>query len=236
MSVMNKRTKLVLAAGGAAVALLGLGAAGAVGASTLLSPDEERTAIIDDAAEQLGVEPEALSDALKQALKNRIDEAVEGGRLTEAQGDELKERIDADEYPLLPGFGWKFGGGPGLDFGVHVGPIDLVETAATYLGLSGAALREALQDKTLAEVARDRGKSLSGLVEALVAPKIERIDEAVDAGRITQEQASELKAMLREHTEALVNGERPERRKFHGPGAWGGSWSRAPPVLRGPFA
>ena len=107
MRTMTRRKKLTFAAAAAGIALLvaGLGAAGAVAASRMLAPSEESKAVIDDAASQLGVEPEALSDALKQALKNRIDDAVDEGRLTEDQANELKERIDADEYPRLFGRG-----------------------------------------------------------------------------------------------------------------------------------
>jgi ribosomal protein S20 len=232
---MTKRRKLTFAFGAAAIALLvvGLGAAGAVAASSLLSPDEESKAIIDDAAEQLGVEPDALSEALKQALKNRVDDAVEAGRLTEEQGAELKERIDSDEYPLLFGRGGLHRG-PG--FGHHVRLAGL-EAAAAYLGMTEAELREALRDSTLAEIAKEQGKTVQGLVAALVAAQEKRIDEAVADGRLTEEQASDLKSRLSEHVQALVNGEL--RRSFgdRRPGHWNGSWSpRAPPVFLGPSA
>ena len=109
MRNVTRRKKLTFAAGAAGVAFVvaGLGAAGAIAASRMLSPNEESKAVIDDAAAQLGVEPSELSDALKEALKNRVDEAVEAGRLTKEQADELKKRIDSDEYPMLigPGFG-----------------------------------------------------------------------------------------------------------------------------------
>src|SRR5262245_53328440 len=110
MSSMTRRRKLTFAAGavGAALLVAGLGAAGAIGASRMFSPSEESKAVIDDAAQQLGVRPQDLSDALKNALKNRIDEAVDAGVLTEVQAQRLKERIDANEYPLVfdPGFGF----------------------------------------------------------------------------------------------------------------------------------
>ena len=116
MTPMTRRRKLTFWAGAAAIAVLvvGLGAAGAIAASQVLSPREETKAVIDDAASQLGVKPEALSEALKQALKNRVDAAEEAGRLTEAQAKELKARIDSDEFPLLFGPG---GGHPGPGFG-----------------------------------------------------------------------------------------------------------------------
>ena len=231
---MTRRKKLTFAAGATALAVLvvGLGAAGAVAASSLLSPDEESKAIIDDAAEQLGVEPGALSDALEQALKNRVDEAVEAGRLTEEQGAELKERIDSGEFPLL--FGGGLHRGPG--FGHHVDFMGLA-AAASYLGMTEAELREALRDSTLAEIAREQGKTVPGLVKAIVADKTKRIDEAVADGRLAEEQASELKSRLNEHVEALVDGELGGKLRAWRPGLRHGSWSpRAPPLFRGPSA
>ena len=62
------------------------------------------------------------------------------------------------------------------------------------LGLSEEALRTALDGKTLAQVAKDRGKSVSGLVAALVAAENKRIDEAVASGRLTKDQAAGLEA------------------------------------------
>jgi predicted DNA-binding protein (UPF0251 family) len=234
MSPVTRRKKLALAAGAAAVALLGVGgAAGAIAASNLLSPDEESKAVIDDAAQQLGVEPEALSDALKQALKNRVDEAVKDGRLTEEQGSELKRRIDADEYPLL--FGHGFRGRPDF-FGHHV-RVDFLDAAASYLDMSDAELREALESKTLGQIAKDEGKSVSGLVNALVAAQEQRIDQAVADGRITKQQATELKARLEEHAQALVDGEFRGMREGWQRGPWRGSFSpRGPPPLLGPIA
>ena len=231
MSTMTQRKKLTFAAGAAGVALLvaGLGAAGAVAASRMLSPSEESKAVIDDAAAQLGVAPSALSNALKQALKNRIDAAVESGRLTKEQADELKARIDSDEYPLVFGRGGDHGG-PGFGHW-H---FEMLATAASYLGVTEAELHEALQNQTLAEIAKDKGKSASGLVQALVTAQEARIDEAVADGRLTKQQATELKADLAAHMEALVKGE------FHGPGEgrhpgfWPGSGSpRAPPPAFG---
>ena len=80
---MRKRDKTSSPVLAAAFAVAGAG--GAIAASDALSPEDRSQAVIDDAAKQLGVEPSALSDALKHALENRIDEAVEAGRLTEEQ-------------------------------------------------------------------------------------------------------------------------------------------------------
>jgi hypothetical protein len=206
---MNRGMKVKIASGAvAALALaIALGAAGAVAASSILSANEDSQAVIDDAAKQLRVTPGALTDALKQGLKNRVDAVVEAGRLTEAQGKELKERIDAGDIPLVfGGFGHRSFGhfGP---FG-HVGHFGSLQAAASYLDVTEAALRERLQDgDTLAEVAKAEGKSVNGLVNALVAAATEKLDDAVADGRLTKERAAELKQRLEERITDLVNGE-----------------------------
>src|SRR5438034_316130 len=78
------------------------------------------------------------------------------------------------------------------------------------------ALRTALDGKTLAQVAKDRGKSVSGLVAALVVAENKRIDEAVASGRLTKDQAADLEAGVQDRMQALVNGELPARDHFRG--------------------
>jgi hypothetical protein len=190
-----------------ALALSVVAVGGAIGA-TQLTPKQESQAIINDAAGQLGVEPGELSDALQQALKNRVDAAVRDGRLTEAQGRELKERIDAGEVPFL-----------GLPFHRHHGPFHgKLEAAAEYLGMTQAQLREALEDgKTLAQVARDRDKSVDGLVDSLVEEAEQKLEDAVEAGRLTEAEKREMLSGLRDRITDLVNGRfpRPGKPHFH---------------------
>ncbi len=216
-----KRKIVVTAVAGVAV----VGAGGAIAADRLSSPKEDSQAVLDDAAQQLGVQPSELSAALKKALSNRVDQAVEDGRLSKAEGDALKARINSGEFPLFgvprgPGFGFK-------DFGpephVFPGPDHLLSTAADYLGLTQAQLRTQLDSgKTLAEIAKDRDKSVDGLVDKLVADKTARIDEAVRDGRLTRAQANEIEADLRKAMTDFVNNGKPEFPKFPGgPGLFG---------------
>jgi hypothetical protein len=201
----------MVAAGIAALAVAGGGTA--LAASGVLDPQEESKAVIEDAADQLGVEPSELSDALKQAYENRIDAAVAAGRLTQEQGDALKERIESEEYPLLgPGFGHH--GGPGGHGFPHL------DAAAAYLGLSATELQTQLQSgKTLAEIAKAEGKTVDGLVTALVADEKKELDAAVEAGRLTQSQADELLAGAKQRFTDIVNGTMSEggRHGFFGP-------------------
>jgi hypothetical protein len=192
-----KALKLKIAGGTAAlVAVLGGGAAIA---ATQLSPAEESDAIVADAAEQLGVESAELEAALKQALKNRVDAALAAGRITEAQATEMKERIDAGEMPLV-------GVGPGHHRGHH-GFVDF-ETAAEFVGVTEAELRERLRDgDTLAEIATAEGKTAAGLVDALVAAAKADLDEKVEEGRITEAQRASILEDLEQRLEDVVSGE-----------------------------
>jgi hypothetical protein len=213
------RNKLV---GLVVVLVVAVGAAGALAATGALSPREESEAVIDDAAERLGVQPSELSSALEAALKARVDAAVEAGRLTEAQGSELKARIDAGDVPLVGlGPGARHHGGPGFGHGVGL------EAAASYLGLSEAELRTALEDgQTLAQVAATRDKPVGGLVDALVAAATEELEQAVEDGRLTEAQKDSIAATLVDRVTAKVNGRfgpgRGERRFGPPPGLWGG--------------
>jgi hypothetical protein len=197
-----------IAVGGAALAAT-VGAGGAI-AATQLNPKQESQAVVNDAAEQLGVEPSELTAALREAFANRIDAAVEAGRLTEAQGAELKERVQAGDVPLI-GLG-------GHGFGHRVHHVGDLDAAASYLGMSEASLKTALQDgKTLAQIAEDRGKSVDGLVNALVDDAEAELAAAVDAGRLTDAERDSIVSGLEDRITSLVNGERPDRDGGFGP-------------------
>lgn len=192
-----KALKLKLAGGAAALAaVLGVGAAVA---ATQASPAEESKAIVEDAAKQLGVSADALDAALKQALENRIDAAVEAGRLTEAQAAELKERIAAGEVPLV-------GLGPG-DGHRHHGFVDFA-AAADFLGIGEDELRTRLRDgDTLAEIATANGKTAGGLVGALVAAATADLDDKVETGRLTEARRASLLEDLEVRMQDVVDGE-----------------------------
>jgi hypothetical protein len=199
-----------------AVAALAVGGAGAGIAATRLarSPGEESKAVVNDAAKQLGVEPGKLSAALKKALEDRVDAAVADGRITKAEGNEMKQRIESNDFPLFgpPALGLRFHRfgdfGPFEHFH-HFGPAGLT-AAASYLDLSVRQLRAKLDSgKTLAQVAKDEGKSVDGLVAALRDNLRKHLDEDVAAGRLTKAQEDEILSGADEHIRAFVEGKFP---------------------------
>jgi hypothetical protein len=200
-----------------------VGAGGAIAATGALGgPREESKAILDDAAKQLGVDSQKLSDALRNAMANRIDAAVAAGQLTKEQGDAIKERIRSDGFPLLGmrpplGFGHH---GPGM----HHRPFGAkLDAAAEYLGLSEEKLRADLESgKTLAEIAKAEGKTVAGLVDALLAAPKAKLDAAVESGRLTRAQADAMIAALTARLTEMVNGAMPPKlRGFHFDGSRG---------------
>jgi AraC-like DNA-binding protein len=195
-------TRIQKIAVGAVLVLAVSGAGAAVAATKLRSPEQENRAVLNDVAGQLGVTPERLSNAFKTALKNRIDQAVKDGRLTQAEATRMKAAIDREAVPMF-GPGFRHHGGPGHFGRGHRG----LESAAKYLGMNEAVLRTQLESgKTLAQVARDRNKSVDGLVDALLAEKRTRIQADVKAGRLTQAEANEFVQGLRARVTDMVNG------------------------------
>ncbi|MCS7067977.1 MAG: hypothetical protein NZN28_05020 [Meiothermus sp.] len=87
--------------------------------------------------------------------------------------------------------------------GLGVG--NLYYSAAQFLGVTPAEL--ALLSggtKTLAQVATDLGKTPAALEAALVTARNQAIDQAVQAGRLTAQQATSLKASSQAVAKALV--------------------------------
>jgi polyhydroxyalkanoate synthesis regulator phasin len=184
---------------GALAAVLALGGGVAV-AATGAGDD----GFLAGVAKRLGISEDKLSDAIRDESIARIDEAVQDGDLTEEQGERLKERFRSGEplgplgRGLAPAFGAKpnfdLGSGLGLEFGrIFKGVGNQLDAAADYLGITVAQLREELRDgDSLADVAKEKGKSVEGLETALRNALKKDIDAAVDDGDLTRQQADEL--------------------------------------------
>jgi hypothetical protein len=195
-----------------AAAALAVGGAGAGVAATKLthSPSAESQAIVNDAAKSLGVEPSKLEAALKKAFEDRIDAAVAAGRLTKAQGNELKQRIESGDFPLFgpPAFGPDFG--PPHPF------FHGLDAAASYLGLTEEQLESRLNSgKTLAQIAKAQGKSVDGLKDAMLADAKAKLDDAVKAGRLSKAEEQQVLKDLEQRTDDLVNGQLRLRFREH---------------------
>jgi hypothetical protein len=205
MAIRSKKTAAGLAIG---VAALG---GGGIAYAAAQSGSDPRAAFEADVAKRLGVTQDKLDEALKGAAADQVDRALADGKITEAQADELKQRIQSGNGPAFGGPG--FFGGSKLH--APLGPGGPLEGAVSYLGLTEAQLRDALASgKSLADVADDEGKSVDGLKSAIIDAATSRLDAAVKAGDLTSSQRDEILQGLKSHVDDLVNGKLPDRARM----------------------
>jgi hypothetical protein len=145
--------------------------------------------------------------------------------------------------PLAPGYVPGYGccgGGRGWGWGWH--GMGLIDALAELTGLEPADLYAELQEgKTLLEVAQAHDVSAEQLVEAALAARAEVLQQRVEAGYLTQEQADwmldHMEEEMLEHLEAGVSpgfncwrfgGQPTPNARPGGWGGWrgGGRWMR----------
>ncbi len=87
-----------------------------------------------------------------------------------------------------------------------------LDSLAELLGMDADVLREALRGgSTLADVAADQGVDVQAVVDAIVDQETQRIEQAVEDGRLTEDEAAEKTADLEERVTTRVDEGRPER-------------------------
>jgi hypothetical protein len=144
----------------------------------------------------------ALIDAIVASEKTVLDAENAAGWLTDAQETSVLSNVKDAVTRLV-------NNGPPVPGTARVG---LLDTAATYLGMTVSDLQAALKSgKTLADEAAAKGKTVDGLVQALVAPQKTELDKRVTAGDITQAQENTILGDLTSHLTDLVNGKGPSK-------------------------
>ena len=203
---MDSKLKRKLAIGG--VALAAFGAGGAAYAVTN-NGNSERDAYLNDLANRLHVSRDQLNSALTGAFDDRLDAAVKAGKLTQDQANAIKKKVaNGGGVPFLGGPGR----GPGPGFGpkvLAIGP-DLLgqgfDAAAKYLGLTNAQLKQQFgAGKSLAQIAGDKKKSVSGLEQAIKDAVKSNLDSLVSSKKITQQQENRILSNLDSRIGNLVN-------------------------------
>ena len=178
-------------------ALVALVGAAALGAVVFAQDDEDGTGwpydirerMKEAVAKALGIEVQEYEDALETAREQVLEEAVTEGHLTQEQADRMRERgAEAFGPHAREGYEHRM---PGM--APYHGGQSSAAALADLLGLTPEELLAELKDgKTLADVAKAQEVKVEAVVEALMAPKAERLAQAVEAGRLTQEKADEM--------------------------------------------
>jgi polyhydroxyalkanoate synthesis regulator phasin len=208
MSSMHRlRTRKALAVGIAALAVVGGGGAAIAASGDSSSPGQS---FLDAVAKHLGISSQKLEDATKAAAIDQVDSALKDGKITQAEADELKARIESGNLPPFFGPGLLFGHRFGHEGrGLHAGPPFLfgekLSAAADYLRLTEAELRTKLNSgQTLAQIAKGQGKSVDGLKQAILADAKKKLDQLVENGELTQAEANAMYERFQSHVDDLV--------------------------------
>jgi hypothetical protein len=175
----------------ALVAVLGATALGAVavaqGGEEGAWPFDFQGKFKERVAELLGVSVEKYDEAVQQAQKDVVDQALEQGWLTEDQAERMRERAEQGVGPGAFGFRGKGFMGPRCGFMGH-GEDSIFSLVAKELGLTEEELFTKLQDgQTMAGLLSE--DQIASVKEAHLAAIKENLTQAVADGKITQNQA-----------------------------------------------
>ena len=157
-------------------------------------------------AETLDTEAEATADAIEQvagemrseALEEKLQEALDEGRITEEQAQEYRDKAESAGWHGF-GFkftGFKFKGDSAEEFANRVGAI---------LEVEGDDVAEAMK-QALADISSEAVES--------------RLQAAIDSGKITEEEAAEIREKI-ESGDWKGFGKRRHHGRHGGKGLWG---------------
>ena len=162
----------------------------------ILGTDEQATL---DAIAQVREEMQGEAEADRQEMIEIVlDAAVETGRITQERADEIRAQIESSDFGKrrMKGFGFALEGR-------EARMQEFADRVAAILGAEGAAVFDAIQQSKEEMRAVARGAKMQELDV--------RLQGAVESGRITEEQADEIRAKI----ESGEWRERGEGRRHH---------------------
>jgi hypothetical protein len=145
----------------------------------------------------------------KTTLTNDLAQAVTAGKMTQAQADQLTPRIDQaldrlvnTEFPLTQNPRLQRLRGAGLDI--------LIKATADATKLSQRdLLQEIRSGKTLSQIATEHNADPSQIVATAVTQATDRINKAVTAGKLKNDQATTVLDNLSDGLTKLMNTPNP---------------------------
>ncbi len=146
---------------------------------------------------------EAVVSAAVSEATAEINQAVADGKMTQERADQLISRLPEAYTAAVNGEFRERAMGARVAAGV-------VQLAADQTGLSVQEIRQQLRDgQTLADVLTANGVDVNAFIDTAVSEVQERLAQAVENGRITQEQADERVEEFRERLTERINNPAP---------------------------
>lgn len=182
---MSRKTLVVLAASVLALLLFsGIALAQNVTGNNIQGKPPLFDNFIEKLAANLGMDKTTLQEAIKKTHLQIIDEAVQQGRIPADRAQEMKNRIEQGQFPPM---GPRFDGRPPL-----VNDQRLKALAEAF-GMSVDELKTAIeQGKRIPDIAQEKGISLDQLQQKMKELRIQEINQMVQDGKITREQADRM--------------------------------------------
>ncbi|HEX3722434.1 MAG TPA: hypothetical protein VHV31_06565 [Nitrolancea sp.] len=218
---MTRKRIVMLVGAVAVVALLGVGGVATVFAasppatSNGTSQPTRAQQFLNRLASNLGISSDKLQQGLKQTADQSIDNAVANGKITQAQADKEKAKVDA-------------GSGLGAftrNFGARVRNKIVLTMAswqdvASVLNTTPQDLKSQIQSgKTLKQIITDQNKTVDDVVNAVVAKVKTQLDTAVSNGKLTQQREDTMLSNLKTRLTNLINSGGPTFSKNASPNA-----------------
>ena len=190
---------IVLPAAGLAAVIIGVAAVEAA-PSPSASPNASKNyahVFVDKLAGILHLTPAQTQDALKQAQLQTVDQMLADGKITKAQADAMKARINAGQgLGAFGGFG-RHGGFKGDRTLMNDLMTAELNAVASALHMSTADLKSAVHSgKSLSDLETQQNVSDTAVKAAMKSAAKGVLDKAVKAGTITQAQADAILARV----------------------------------------
>jgi len=155
-------------------------------------------------ADILGITADEYQDTVDQAQEEVLADGVAEGWLTQSQVENMQERFIQRQEMKLPGRMCGFGS-------------NAISVFADTLDMENTDLFSELEDeKTISQVAQEKGIDTSTLIAAYVDELTQNLEEAIADGDITQKYADSILAGAEENAENML--EIPFTRGFRGRG------------------
>ncbi len=195
----------LLAMGGVAAGIVAAQSGGTSTPSVSATPGQKQQQLndfLDKLATNLGISTDTLKSALTKTETQMLDQAVANGKLTQAQADKIKARIESGNGPIFPFLGRGHGKGERefLERG------DIVKQTAGFLGIDRQAVVDALKNnQSLAQVAQDHGKTADELSGYLYDQLKTQLDQAVTNNKITQDRENTVLGKAKDRINTAIN-------------------------------
>lgn len=179
---------------------------------------------INEIADEKGVTAKlaTLTTDLEKTATDKIDQAAQANKITSDQANTMKANIAKQVQDFLANKGLGREGKNGMAFRGAMGFMD-ISTVAKDLNLNLSDLTAQLKSgKSINDIAKAQNSDIAALTTDLEKAASDKIDQAVQANKITSDQANTLKTKIPQQVQNFLSAtglgmDRANKRGFGGP-------------------